>query len=142
MPIADQLGDQLFADCKSPEDLMGEQGLLRHLTKKLAERALEAEMEHHLGYAKHDPAAKKSGNSLNSKTSKTVRSVHGEIELEVPLDRNSTFEPRLVKKAKNSWAVLTNASFRCTPAACRPVIFRRILKKPMMSKCHQPSFLR
>ena len=49
MPITDQILDQLLADCKSPEDLMGEQGLLRQLTKKLAERALEAEMEHHLG---------------------------------------------------------------------------------------------
>jgi transposase-like protein len=100
MPITDQLLDQLLADCKSPEDLMGEQGLLRQLTKKLAERALEAEMEHHLGYAKHDPAGKKSGNSRNGKTSKTVRSVHGEIELEVPRDRNSTFEPRLVRKSE------------------------------------------
>lgn len=100
MSITDQLLDQLLADCKSPEDLMGEQGLLRQLTKKLAERALEAEMEHHLGYAKHDPAGKKSGNSRNGKTSKTVRSVHGEIELEVPRDRNSTFEPRLVKKSE------------------------------------------
>ncbi len=52
MPITDQILDQLLADCKSPEDLMGEQGLLRQLTKKLAERALEAEMEHHLGYPK------------------------------------------------------------------------------------------
>jgi len=100
MPITDQLLDQLLADCKSPEDLMGEQGLLRQLTKKLAERALEAEMEHHLGYAKHDPAGKKSGNSRNGKTSKTVRSVHGEIELEVPRNRNHIFEPRLVKKSE------------------------------------------
>ena len=53
MPITDQILDQLLADCKSPEDLMGEQGLLRQLTKKLAERALEAEMEHHLGYPKN-----------------------------------------------------------------------------------------
>jgi len=45
MPITDQILDQLLADCKSPEDLMGEQGLLRQLTKKLAERALEAEMD-------------------------------------------------------------------------------------------------
>ncbi len=43
MPITDQILDQLLADCKSPGDLMGEQGLLRQLTKKLAERALEAD---------------------------------------------------------------------------------------------------
>ena len=98
MPITDQILDQLLADCKSPEDLMGEQGLLRQLTKKLAERALEAEMEHHLGYPKNSPAGKNTGNSRNGKTAKTVRSVHGELELEIPRDRNSTFEPQLVKK--------------------------------------------
>lgn len=100
MPITDQILDQLLADCKSPEDLMGEQGLLRQLTKKLAERALEAEMEHHLGYPKNSPAGKNTGNSRNGKTAKTVRSVHGDIELEIPRDRNSSFEPQLVKKGE------------------------------------------
>ncbi len=100
MPITDQILDQLLADCKSPEDLMGEQGLLRQLTKKLAERALEAEMEHHLGYPKNSPSGKNTGNSRNGKTAKTVRSVHGELELEIPRDRNSSFEPQLVKKRK------------------------------------------
>ncbi|MGL5046073.1 MAG: IS256 family transposase, partial [Shewanella sp.] len=58
MPISDQLIDQLFAAYKSPEDLLGEQGILKPLTKKLAERALETEMELHLGYARHDVAGK------------------------------------------------------------------------------------
>lgn len=56
MPVSDQLIDQLLADYKSPEDLLGEQGILKQLTQKLAERTLEAEMELHLGYAKHDAA--------------------------------------------------------------------------------------
>lgn len=104
MPITDQILDQLLADCKSPEDLMGEQGLLRQLTKKLAERALEAEMEHHLGYPKNSPSGKNTGNSRNGKTAKTVRSVHGELELEIPRDRNSSFEPQLVKKGEKQLA--------------------------------------
>lgn len=58
MPVSDQLIDQLLADYESPEDLLGEQGILRQLTKKLAERALEVDMEQHLGYAKHDAAGK------------------------------------------------------------------------------------
>ena len=82
MPITDQILDQLLADCKSPEDLMGEHGLLRQLTKKLAERALDAELEHHLGYPKNSPSGKNTGNSRNGKTAKTVRSVHGDIELD------------------------------------------------------------
>ncbi len=94
MPITDQILDQLLADCKSPEDLMGEQGLFRQLTKKLAERALEAGMEHHLGYPKNSSSSKNTGNSRNGKTTKTVRLVHGDIELDIPRDRNSSFEPQ------------------------------------------------
>ena len=100
MPITDQLLDELLADYQSPEQLLGEQGLLKQLTKKLTERVLEAEMHQHLGYAKHDPAGKNSGNSRNGKSSKTVRSIHGEIELDVPRDRNSSFEPQLIKKGE------------------------------------------
>lgn len=100
MPVSDQLIDQLLADYKSPEDLLGEQGLLKQLTKKLAERALEAEMEQHLGYAKYDAAGKNSGNSRNGKSRKTVRSIHGDIEIETPRDRNGSFEPQLIKKGE------------------------------------------
>ena len=81
MPVSDQLIDQLLADYKSPEDLLGEQGILKQFTKKLAERALEAEMEQHLGYAKHDAAGKNTGNSRNGKSRKSVRTIHGDIEL-------------------------------------------------------------
>jgi len=100
MPVSDQLIDQLLADYKSPEDLLGEQGILKQLTKKLAERALEAEMEQHLGYAKHDATGKNTGNSRNGKSRKSVRSIHGDIELETPRDRNGSFEPKLIKKGE------------------------------------------
>ncbi|MRJ41506.1 IS256 family transposase, partial [Idiomarina sp. FeN1w] len=49
MPISDKLIDQLLDGCDSPEDILGEAGLLKQLTKKVAERVLEAEMEAHLG---------------------------------------------------------------------------------------------
>ncbi len=68
------------------------------LTKRIAERVLDAEMDTHLGYAKHAPQGKNTGNYRNGKSAKTVRSVHGDIELEVPRDRNSTFEPQRAKK--------------------------------------------
>ena len=98
MPISDKLIDQLLKGCNSPDDILGEAGLLKQLTKKVAERALNAEMEQHLGYAKHAPEGKNSGNSRNGKSSKKVRSVHGEIDLVIPRDRNGSFEPQLVKK--------------------------------------------
>ncbi len=83
MPISNELIDQLLQDCHSPQELLGESGLLKQLTKRLAERVLQAEMEIHLGYAKHDPAGNNSGNSRNGKTSKSVRSQNGEIELDI-----------------------------------------------------------
>ena len=100
MPISDKLIDQLLEGCDSPEDILGEAGLLKQLTKKVAERALNAEMEQHLGYAKHAPEGKNSGNSRNGKSSKKVRSVHGEIELDIPRDRSGSFEPKLIKKGE------------------------------------------
>lgn len=100
MPISDKLIDQLLEGNKSPEDILGEEGLLKQLTKRVAERALEAEMDHHLGYQKNDPAGNNTGNSRNGKGRKKVRSVHGEIELDVPRDRNGKFDPQLVKKGE------------------------------------------
>ena len=100
MPISDKLIDQLLEGCDSPEDILGEAGLLKQLTKKVAERALSAEMEQHLGYAKHAAEGRNSGNSRNGKSSKKVRSVHGEIELDIPRDRSGSFEPKLIKKGE------------------------------------------
>ena len=100
MPISDKLIDQLLEGCNSPDDILGEAGLLKQLTKKVAERALSAEMEQHLGYAKHAAEGRNSGNSRNGKSSKKVRSVHGEIALDIPRDRSGSFEPKLIKKGE------------------------------------------
>lgn len=98
MPITDKLINQLLVGCNSPDDILGDAGLLKQLTKKVTERALNAEMEQHLGYAKHAPEGKSSGNSRNGKSTKTVRSVHGDIELDIPRDRKGTFTSQLIKK--------------------------------------------
>lgn len=100
MPISDKLIDQLLEGCDSPEDILGEAGLLKQLTKKVAERALEAEMEAHLGYAPNEVTGNNSGNSRNGKTKKTVRSTNGDVELDMPRDRNGSFEPKLVRKGE------------------------------------------
>jgi putative transposase len=99
MPISKEILDELIKDYKNPEDLLGEQGLLKQLTKALLERAMEAELTHELGFEKHDrQTAKESPNRRNGTSSKTVKSKHGEIELEIPRDRSSEFEPQIVKK--------------------------------------------
>ena len=98
MAIDPKLVDQLLADYKNPEQIIGENGLLKQLTKALLERAMHAELDNHLGYSKHDPAGYKSGNSRNGTTKKKLKGDFGEIDLETPRDRNGTFEPRIVAK--------------------------------------------
>src|SRR5512141_307252 len=94
----DALIRDLLANYKGPDDLIGGNGLLKRLTKKLVEGALGAEMTHHLGYEKHDVAGQGSGNSRNGASSKTLKGDFGEVEIEVPRDRNGSFEPKIVGK--------------------------------------------
>src|SRR5215472_18596099 len=84
--------DQLLKDYKHPEEIIGENGLLKQLTKAVLERALEAEMSEHLGYAKHAPGRQHQGNPGNGKSRKTLQGEFGELELETPRDRQATFE--------------------------------------------------
>lgn len=106
MPIEKDILDRLLADYKNPEDLTGENGVLRQLTKALMERALEAEMATHLGYEKHDPAEKPNGNRRNGKSKKTLKGELGEIEIITPRDREATFEPRIIPKGQTRMAGL------------------------------------
>src|ERR1700756_5347638 len=103
MAIDNKLIDQLLTDYKKPEDIIGENGLLKQLTKAILERALAAEMTHHLGYEKHDPAGHHSGNTRNGKSPKTLKGDFGELELETPRDRQATFEPKIVAKGQTRW---------------------------------------
>ena len=98
MEIKKELLDELIKDYRKPEDLIGETGLLKQLTKALIERAMNAELTHHLGYEKHDPAGYNSGNSRNGTSPKTVKGEFGEIVVETPRDRNGSFEPQIVPK--------------------------------------------
>ena len=100
MAIDLKLIDKLLADYKKPEDIIGEHGLLKQLTKALLERAMQAEMTDHLGYEKHDQAGNNSGNSRNGKTTKALKGDFGEVPLETPRDRNGTFEPKIVAKGQ------------------------------------------
>lgn len=98
MAITNDILDQLIGNAKSEEDLFGKDGLLKDLSKQLVERMLETEMTHHLGYEKHAAEGRNTGNSRNGKSSKTIKTGSGTIEIEVPRDRNSQFQPVLVEK--------------------------------------------
>jgi transposase-like protein len=101
MELTPEMIEQLKADLKNAktyEDLMGENGAIKKLIKSSLEGMLEAELTEHLGYPKHSPEGKNSGNSRNGKTSKTLKNDNGQIDIAVPRDRNGSFDPVLVKK--------------------------------------------
>jgi putative transposase len=91
--------DALIKDAKSAgTPLDGVNGLLNQMTKAVLERALQTEMVAHLGYDAGDPAGRGSGNSRNGKSRKTVSTQNGPVDIEVPRDRNGSFEPTIVPK--------------------------------------------
>jgi putative transposase len=91
--------DALLADAKAAgTPIDGTDGLLNQMTKAVLERALQAEMTHHLGYQRDDPAGHGSGNSRNGSATKTVSTTNGPVTISVPRDRNGEFEPRIVPK--------------------------------------------
>src|SRR4051812_42398442 len=90
----------LLKDYQKPEDLLGKAGRLKKLQKRLLEKALGAELTEHLGYAKHEAAGRNSGNSRNGISPKTLKGEFGELPLNVPRDRNGTFEPQIIGKGQ------------------------------------------
>jgi putative transposase len=102
MAVRDELLDELLSGYETPEDLIGKDGIFAQLKKALIERALGAEMTAHLGYAKGDSKGDSKPDGVSTQrhgtTSKTVQTEDGPVEIEVPRDRENTFEPLLVKK--------------------------------------------
>ena len=95
----EQLAQQLLAQAKEQGvELVGPDGLLNQLTKRVLETALEEEMSEHLGYDKHDPVGRNRGNSRNGVRSKTVLTEIGPVEIDVPRDIDASFDPQIVKK--------------------------------------------
>src|SRR6266513_849118 len=90
--------DELLKDYTDPQDILGEHGLLKRLTKRVVERVLEAELTAHLGYAPHVRHGAQEQNARNGKGHKTVQTDTGPLDLAVPRDRQGSFAPQLVPK--------------------------------------------
>jgi len=91
------LAAQLAKNIKTEKDLGDFSKLLKKMT---VEAALGAEMEEHLGYTKHAPEGHNTGNSRNGYSSKTLKGNHGEVEIEIPRDRNGSFDPQIIRKGQ------------------------------------------
>lgn len=94
-----ELLDRLL-EGKTPEEIVGDGGLVSELTKRLMERALEGELTGHLGYEKHAPEGRNGGNSRNGRSQKRVRTGTRDLEIEVPRDRDGSFDPKLIRKGQ------------------------------------------
>ena len=101
--IRQELLNELLAGYSGPDDLVGPNGLIKQLVGRLIETAAGAELGEHLGYDKGDPAGRGSGNSRNGSTPKTLLTDYGELRVEMPRDRNGSFEPQIVPKGETHW---------------------------------------
>jgi putative transposase len=138
MPINPELLDQLLKEYKSPEDMFGTDGLLQQLTKALVERAMQAELTHHLGYEKHAADGDNSGNSRNGSFPKTINGKRGQMQINVPRDRAGDYQPQLIKKGQTRFdgfddKIISMYSRGMTGR------FRPISKKSMASRFHLTS---
>jgi putative transposase len=111
MKLSEEAILQLVNDlekAKSYEDLMGKDGAIKKILKSSLENMLDAELSEHLGYEKHSPLGANSGNSRNGKTRKSIKTDEGKIDLIIPRDRNSTFDPVVVKKYEKTLGPIEN----------------------------------
>ena len=100
----DDLLDHLISDYKSPEEVVGENGLLNQLTKRVLERMLNSELTEHLGYTKNSILGNNSGNSRNGRSKKEILTDQGKISLDIPRDRNGEFDPKIIEKGQRRFS--------------------------------------
>lgn len=118
--VSDELVDAVVADAlEGGVELLGPDGVLAELTKRVLERALAEEMTDHLGYEHGDPIGHGTGNNRNGTTPKQVLTEIGAVDLDVPRDRNATFEPKIVTEGCPApGGLLSPTSWLSTPEAC------------------------
>jgi len=108
MAITKEVLDELMKGCQGPDDFYGPDGLVKQLSKALIERMMEAKLTEQIGYEKSESGEKATSNRRNGKTSKTLRTDQGPVEIEVPRDRDSEYEPLAVRKHQREWRGFDN----------------------------------
>ena len=98
--ISDELIDELLAGASTEEEIAGRGGILAQLTKRLVERAMEVELTEHVGYERHQEPPGGTGNQRNGTSPKTLITDHGKVGIDAPRDRDSSFEPQIVKNGQ------------------------------------------
>lgn len=107
--ISEELLDQLLKNYHKPEDLLGSEGIIKQLTKRAIERIMDGEMDYHLDEEKNPESDKEQGNCRNGRGHKVIKGDFGEVEIETPRDRKSTFIPQIVPKRQHRVEVIDKA---------------------------------
>ena len=100
MTITNEVLDELLSGVENAHDLLGEQGLMKELKVRLMERILGAELSAHLGYEPGEEPSPSQSNRRNGTTRKTVKGMDGAMPIDVPRDRDGSFEPELIRKGQ------------------------------------------
>jgi transposase-like protein len=100
MTISKELLEELLSGVDRPEDLLGDKGLMKELKVRLMERMLGAELTEHLGYEPHGDPASPQINRRNGATRKVLKGNDGAVSIDIPRDRDGSFEPELIRKGQ------------------------------------------
>ena len=100
MTISKELLDELLSGVERPEDLLGDKGLMKELKVRLMERMLGAELTEHLGYEPHGEPASQQSNRRNGAARKVLKGNDGAVPIDIPRDRDGSFEPELIQKGQ------------------------------------------
>jgi transposase-like protein len=103
MAIRKELLDELLKDYHGPDDFYGPDGIMKQLSKAIIERMMEAELTEQIGFEKSEAGEKETANRRNGKSSKTLRTDQGPMEIAVPRDRDGEFEPKIIPKHQREW---------------------------------------
>jgi hypothetical protein len=123
--ISDELIDELLAGASTEEEIAGAGGILAQLTKRLVERAMDAELTEHVGYEPHCGPPGGAANTRNGTTPKTLITEHGKVQIDAPRDRDSSFEPQIVKKGRRRFVGFDDKILALYSRGCRRGISRR-----------------
>jgi transposase-like protein len=117
--LPDELIDELLAGARTPEEIVGPDGLLQRLTKRLVERAMAAELSEHLGYEHGQAPPGGVGNARNGMTAKTIHTGHGSVRIEQHATAKARSSRRSSRNTSDGSRASTTRSSRCTRAGCR-----------------------
>lgn len=143
MTISKDLLDQLLDGVQNADDLLGEHGLMKDLKIRLMERMLGAELTAHLGYEPHGEPSSQQSNRRNGTTRKVVKGNDGALPIEIPRDRNGSFQPALIQKGQTRIDGMDDKIIHCPAgdctAICRegafiPLVYRPAISMPTLKK--------